>query len=177
MAKCLSSASSLAFSVRLCLRGRPLLVRGRVPPLPLRHASSSVMGGKAVVSSMLQANQILELDQVAGAVQSYDQNWHPANDPIEDSHAQAVLPHREDCMLFAVVDGHAGGESGRVVSERLFSYVSAGLLSQQQLKTHYQARKEGDRESEFFDVVEQSSSRETNLPSHVEQIYEENYLR
>ncbi len=178
-----SSSTSCAFLGPASLRGRFRPSGARLPsarPSNLRRpaaAASSSSGGGNDLTSVLETNQLLESELVTGAVQSYDQNWHPANDPVEDSHAQAVLPHRPDCMLFAVVDGHAGRECGQVVAARLFSYVAAGLLGPRRLALHLEARRRGDEADENYEVVRQTVGRELRLPEHVQQVYEDNYQR
>ncbi len=146
------------------------------PSPPSTSASASSAGGKEAVTAELELNQVLEANNVTGAVHSYDQNWHAANDPIEDGRAQAVLRHRPDCMLFAVVDGHAGRECAHVVATRLFSYVGAGLIDREDLVKHLNARKRGDLTDEYFHVVEPSHTMDARLPEDVDDIYEENYI-
>jgi len=99
--------------------------------------------------------QFISQDTVTGGdascpVKSFDMNVLRSNNPIEDSHAEAIIrlgSKAPNGMLFGVFDGHAGAACGQVVAKRLLHYVAAGLLSVEDIKMH-QAALESPHNSE-----------------------------
>ena len=70
-----------------------------------------------------------------GPVKYFDTNTFDSNSPSEDSQAVGVIDYNKG-MLFGIFDGHGGTSCGKVVAKRLFDYISAALLSPQQLENH-----------------------------------------
>jgi len=84
-------------------------------------------------------------------VKSFDMNVLRSNNPIEDSHAEAIIrvgSKSPNGMLFGIFDGHGGAACGQVVAKRLLHYVAAGLLTVEDIKLHLSAieaeKAEGD---------------------------------
>ncbi len=75
-----------------------------------------------------------------GAIR-YDSNWVASNDPMEDRHAEDVVPHRTivttkaadnktpGIKLFSVIDGHGGWATSELVSRTLHPMIVLSLRS------------------------------------------------
>ena len=74
-------------------------------------------------------------------VRFFDTNTLASNNPIEDSHAEAILNFASNSneppgMIFGIYDGHGGASCGIVTANRLHHYVAASLLSNEDLQCH-----------------------------------------
>ncbi|XP_014254564.1 pyruvate dehydrogenase [acetyl-transferring]-phosphatase 1, mitochondrial-like isoform X2 [Cimex lectularius] len=85
------------------------------------------------VSSFLSSHEYNYTVQEPSAVKGYVTNQLAANDPLEDTRAEAKCLHK-NCMMFGVYDGHGGASCARVLAKRLFSYIAVPLLPQDQRK-------------------------------------------
>ena len=89
----------------------------------------------AEVTKILTAKEFSHKMSSKGPVRSFDTNTLDSKSPSEDSQAVGVIDHNKG-MLFGIFDGHGGDSCGKVVAKRLFDYISAALLSPQQLENH-----------------------------------------
>ena len=78
-------------------------------------------------------------------VRFFDTNTLASNSPTEDSHSEAILnfpTHAENQttpgLLFGIYDGHGGASCGIVTANRLQHYVAAALLSDEELRSHFE---------------------------------------
>jgi len=106
----------------------------------------------AEVTNILRANEYTSNDLPHGPVKSFDMNTLQSNNPIEDSHSEAVLTVGNG-LLFGVFDGHGGAACGQVVAKRLLHYIAAGLLAPQDLSRHMNLLKQGDVSHEEYSLV------------------------
>ena len=90
------------------------------------------------VTNLLKANEYTNASLPYGPVKSFDTNTLQSNNPIEDSHSQALVNKAQGdaAYLFGIFDGHGGASCGQVVAKRLFHYIASGLLSNQDLSDH-----------------------------------------
>lgn len=97
----------------------------------------------ATVSEILRRDEMNSGDlypEGTSSVRYFETNTLASNTPIEDSHSEAILhprtPNDPPGMLFGVYDGHGGASCGIVTANRLQHYVTAALLSTEDLKNH-----------------------------------------
>ncbi|XP_044762762.1 pyruvate dehydrogenase [acetyl-transferring]-phosphatase 1, mitochondrial [Coccinella septempunctata] len=83
------------------------------------------------VDNILRANEYTH-DFSEGSVKSYDSNQLASNNPIEDTRSEASCLITSG-LLVGVFDGHGGGACAQVVAKRLYQYITACLLPQDQL--------------------------------------------
>ena len=74
-------------------------------------------------------------------VRFFETNTLASNNPIEDSHAEAILNFHTNIndppgLVFGIYDGHGGASCGIVTANRLHHYVAAALLNLEDLKVH-----------------------------------------
>ena len=84
---------------------------------------------------MLRGNEYSISDLPAGPVKSFETNCLRSNNPVEDSHSEAMVNNGEG-YLFGIYDGHGGAACGQVTAKRLQNYIAAGLLNQTDLEAH-----------------------------------------
>jgi len=128
----------------------------------------------AEVTSILRGNEYSSTDLPHGPVKSFDMNTLQSNNPIEDSHSEAVLTVGEG-MLFGIFDGHGGAACGQVVAKRLLHYIAAGLLPPQDLARHLRVVQEGQKENPEFSLVNTFNDH-FELVQDLRDLYEQSYL-
>jgi pyruvate dehydrogenase phosphatase len=89
----------------------------------------------AEVTAMLRGNEYTNSDLPPGPVKSFETNCLRSNNPVEDSHSEAIVSNGEG-YLFGIYDGHGGAACGQVTAKRLQNYIAAGLLGQEDLEAH-----------------------------------------
>jgi len=127
----------------------------------------------AEVTNILRANEYTSTDLPHGPVKSFDMNTLQSNNPIEDSHSEAVLTVG-DGMLFGIFDGHGGAACGQVVAKRLLHYVAAGLLPPHDLARHLRMVQEGQKESQEYSLVKTFNDH-FELVQDLRDLYEQSY--
>ncbi|KAJ0183820.1 hypothetical protein K1T71_000243 [Dendrolimus kikuchii] len=89
----------------------------------------------------------------SGSVKSYDSNQLASNDPIEDTHSEALCKLTPGFLL-GVFDGHGGPACAQVISKRLLSYIAAALLPLEPLKKYIKHEAKESLIETFNDKVE-----------------------
>lgn len=131
----------------------------------------------AEVTNILRANEYTNTDLPPGPVKSFDTNTLQSNNPIEDSHAEAVMTSGSNGgLLFGIFDGHGGAACGQVVAKRLFSYIAAGLLPPQLLTNHIEAIQAGDKSHPDFTLVNNFNDH-FELVQDLRDLYHESYIQ
>jgi len=128
----------------------------------------------AEVTNILRANEYTETDLPTGPVKSFDMNTLQSNNPIEDSHAEAILTMGNG-LLFGIFDGHGGAACGQVVAKRLLHYIAAGLLPPKDLVRHLKVVSQGERNHEEFSLVK-SFNDHFELVQDLRELYQKSYL-
>eukprot|EP00096_Caligus_rogercresseyi_P009208 TRINITY_DN3089_c0_g1_i1.p1 TRINITY_DN3089_c0_g1~~TRINITY_DN3089_c0_g1_i1.p1 ORF type:complete len:470 (-),score=135.61 TRINITY_DN3089_c0_g1_i1:798-2207(-) len=128
------------------------------------------------VSRILRVNEYTsgEFSPGSGPVKSFDLNSLKSNNPIEDSHAEAVL-HGGRGFLFGVIDGHGGPACAQVVAKRILHYVAAGILPIEDLTSHLSALEEGDSKSAHYNLI-QAFNDPYELVKDLQSLYRQSYL-
>jgi len=127
----------------------------------------------AEVTTILRANEYTNTDLPPGPVKSYDMNTLQSNNPIEDSHSEAILKVGEG-MLFGIFDGHGGAACGQVVAKRLLHYIAAGLLAPQDLARHLKIVQEGDKHHPEYELVKTYEDH-FELVQDLRDLYQQSY--
>ena len=113
----------------------------------------------------------------SGPVKSFDTNTLQSNNPIEDSHAEALMTSGSaGGMLFGIFDGHGGAACGQVVAKRLFNYIAAGLLPPQDLTNHIEAVTAGDSSQAVFNSLVKNFNDHFELVQDLRDLYHESYI-
>ncbi|XP_018330841.1 pyruvate dehydrogenase [acetyl-transferring]-phosphatase 1, mitochondrial isoform X2 [Agrilus planipennis] len=98
---------------------------------------SIIISSFLMVDSVLHANEFSYEFPEHKSVKSYDSNQLASNNPIEDTRSEAsCIP--TPGILMGIFDGHGGGACAQVVAKRIFKYISACLMSPDQLKEYLQ---------------------------------------
>ena len=129
----------------------------------------------AEVTKMLTANEFSQKISSKGPVKSFDTNTLDSNSPSEDSHAVGFINHNEG-MLFGIFDGHGGASCGQVVAKRLFDYISAALLTPQQLADHLNALMSEDKTNPSHHLVKRFNDK-FELIEDLKEIYSQSYKK
>ena len=129
----------------------------------------------AEVTKMLSANEFSHKISSKGPVKSFDTNTLDSNSPSEDSHAVGFINHNEG-MLFGIFDGHGGASCGQVVAKRLFDYISAALLTPQQLANHLNALMSEDKTNHNSQLVKRFNDK-FELIEELKEIYSQSYKK
>ena len=130
----------------------------------------------AEVTNILRANEYTNNDLPPGPVKSFDTNTLQSNNPIEDSHAEAMLTTDNNGLLFGIFDGHGGAACGQVVAKRLFHYIAAGLLPPQELTNHIKAIESGDASHEDYKLVRNFNDN-FELVRDLKDLYHNSYIQ
>ena len=96
----------------------------------------------AEVTKILTAKEFTHEMSSKGPVKYFDINTLDSNSPSEDSQAVGFINHNEG-MLFRIFLHLAS--CGKAVAKRLLDYISAALLSPQQLENHLNALMSEDK--------------------------------
>jgi len=128
----------------------------------------------AEVTSILRANEYSSNELPSGPVKSFDMNTLQSNNPIEDSHSEAILTIGEG-MLFGIFDGHGGAACGQVVAKRLLHYIAAGLLPPQDLARHMKIVQDGEKKNEEYSLVKAFNDH-FELVKDLQDLYQQSYL-
>lgn len=122
------------------------------------------------VTAVLQANEYTKEFNGQSSIKYYDSNQLPSNNPMEDarSEAQCLLTKG---MLLGVFDGHGGGSCARVISKRLFHYISACLLPRKLLE-QYLNTVDSDNKLELL----QTFNDKAKFDSRNKSLYQESFL-
>jgi len=129
----------------------------------------------AEVTNILRGNEYTNHNLPDGPVKSFDTNTLQSNNPIEDSHAEALL-NTSGGLLFGIFDGHGGAACGQVVAKRLFHYIAAGLLPPQDLTNHIRAIEGADQDNPDFHLVKNFNDH-FELVQDLREIYHESYVK
>jgi len=127
----------------------------------------------AEATGILRANEYSCLDLPPGPVKSFDMNTLQSNNPIEDSHAEALTVGGG--LLFGIFDGHGGAACGQVVAKRLLHYIAAGLLAPADLARHMSVIESGNRTNPEFSLVSTFNDH-FELVKDLRELYHESYV-
>ena len=147
-------------------------------PLFLSSALTQVRMTPQEVDKVLKANEVSETF-LEGPVKSFDTNTLASNNPIEDSHAEALLP--DGSLLFGIFDGHGGAACSQVVSKRLFKYICAAFLPSKELEDHH-AEVSADSEGVKLDHTQLLMTRyrakdELELVGEMKKVSRQSYIK
>ena len=129
----------------------------------------------AEVTKILTAKEFTHKMSSKGPVKYFDTNTFDSNSPSEDSQAVGVIDYNKG-MLFGIFDGHGGTSCGKVVAKRLFDYISAALLSPQQLENHLNALRSEDKTDPKRQLVERFNDK-VELIQELKDIYIQSYTK
>ena len=127
----------------------------------------------AEVTKILTAKEFSHIMSSKGPVKYFDINTLDSNSPSEDSQAVGAISHKKG-MLFGIFDGHGGDSCGMVVAKRLFDYVSAALLSPQQLENHLNDLRSEDKSNR--QLVKRFNDK-FELIQELKDIYSQSYTK
>ncbi|XP_045464566.1 pyruvate dehydrogenase [acetyl-transferring]-phosphatase 1, mitochondrial isoform X1 [Harmonia axyridis] len=123
------------------------------------------------VDNILRANEYTH-DFSEGSVKSYDSNQLASNNPIEDTRSEASCLLTSG-FLVGVFDGHGGGSCAQVVAKRLYPYITACLLPQDQLLNYISSHKSASDSIKLFKAY----NNKVQLVDDVRDIYRKSFKR
>ncbi len=131
------------------------------------------------MTALLRGNEYSISDLPAGPVKSFETNSLRSNNPVEDSHSEAMVSNGEG-YLFGIYDGHGGAACGQVTAKRLQNYVAAGLLNQADLEAHLKCVAEAVRSNNSSPTPEllpciQTLNEQFELVQDLRDIYMKSY--
>ncbi|KAL3284542.1 hypothetical protein HHI36_018700 [Cryptolaemus montrouzieri] len=123
------------------------------------------------VDNILRANEYTH-EFSDGSIKSYDSNQLASNNPIEDTRSEASCLITSG-LLVGVFDGHGGGACAQVVAKRLYQYITASLLPQDQLSNYISSFDNPSSPKELFEAY----NDKVQFVDDVQEIYKSSFRR